>query len=366
MTRMTHEHAPATRIVALGREERVPGAQVGSPLVLTSTYVADGPVNYARVGNPTWSAFEEAVGSLEGGDALVLASGLAAASAVLALVPVGGVVVAPAAAYNGVVVGLAEREARGELTVRRVEVTDTAGTVAALDGADLVWLESPSNPLLEVADLPTILAAARARGVTSVVDNTFATPLVQRPLADGADVVVHSATKYLSGHSDVVLGVVVTRPDDGGRALHARLLRHRTLNGAIAGPVETWLALRGLRTLHLRFERACANAAELATRLAAHPRVETCRYPGFGAIVSFDVTPSRPAVGAADAAEAVAAACRVIMHSTSLGGVESMIERRRRQPGEPAAVPVNLLRLSVGIEDVEDLWEDLRRALDDA
>lgn len=347
---------PATRIVGLGRVPRTPGAQVGAPLELTSTYHADGPVNYARVDNPTWAAFEEALGSLEGGEALVFASGMAAVSAVLSLVPVGGVVVAPAAAYNGVVVTLAERAERGELSVREVDVTDTDSVIAALDGADLVWLESPTNPLLEVADLPTILSAARERGVISAVDNTFATPLLQQPLADGGDIVVHSATKYLSGHSDVILGATITHPD-AGQALWARLRRNRQLGGAIPGPLEVWLALRGLRTLHLRLERACANAAELASRLSAHENVEVCRYPGFGAIVSFDVR------GGAAAAEAVAGACRVVVHSTSLGGVESQIERRRRQPGEPEVVPVNLLRMSVGVEDVEDLWADLDQAL---
>lgn len=362
----SHPHEPgelalATRIVALGREERQPGAQVGAPLVLTSTYLADGPANYARNGNPTWSAFEEALGSLEGGDALVLSSGMAAVAAALSLVPLGGVVVAPHSAYSGVVVTLAEREARGELSVRRVDVTDTSAVTEALDGADLLWLESPTNPLLEVADLPALIAAARARGVLTVVDNTFATPLLQQPLSLGADVVLHSVTKYLAGHSDLILGAVVTPATDSGQAQHALLARHRSLHGAIAGPFETWLALRGLRTLHLRFERACTNAAVLAQRLSEHPGVARVRYPGFGAIVSFEVGTEGEA--GADAAELVADATKVIAHSTSLGAVESQIERRRRHPGEPDAVPVNLLRLSVGVEDVDDLWHDLDQAI---
>ena len=161
-------------------------------------------------------------------------------------------------------------------------------------------------------------------------------------------------TKYLSGHSDVVLGAVVTDTDDAGRALHERLRRHRQLHGAIAGPMETWLALRGLRTLSVRLERASANAATLADRLAGHAGVTRVRYPGFGAIVSIEVA------GDAEAAERVSAATQVWVHSTSLGGVECQVERRRRQPGEPEAVPDNLLRLSVGIEDVDDLWRDLR------
>ncbi|NHA68163.1 trans-sulfuration enzyme family protein [Phycicoccus flavus] len=352
--------APATRLVALGREPAVPGAQVGSPLVLTSTYHADGPVNYGRVDNPTWRAFEEALGALEGGDALVLASGMAAVTAALSLLPHGGTVVVPDAAYNGVLATLADREDAGAVVVRRVDPTDTAAVTAALPGADLLWLESPTNPLLEVADVPALAAAAREHGVLSVLDNTFATPLLQTPLADGVDVVVHSATKYLSGHSDVLLGAVVTAPTDAGRVLHARLRRHRQLGGGVPGPVETWLALRGLRTLHLRVERSCASAADLAGRLAGHGAVTRVRYPGWGAIVSIEVE------GGAEGAERVAAAVRVWTHATSLGGVESLLERRRRQPGEPEAVPESLLRLSVGVEDVEDLWRDLSGALDTA
>ncbi|GIL36054.1 PLP-dependent aspartate aminotransferase family protein [Phycicoccus sp. DTK01] len=352
--------APATRLVALGREPASPGAQVGAPLVLTSTYHADGAVSYGRGGNPTWSALEEALGSLEGGDALVLASGMAAVSAAFSLLPHGGTVVVPDAAYNGVMATVGDLEAEGAATVRRVDLTDSAAVVAALDGADLLWLESPTNPLLEVAEVATLAAAARERGVLTVVDNTFATPLLQRPLEDGADVVVHSVTKYLAGHSDVLLGAVVTAPTEAGRALHDRLHRYRRLRGAIAGPMESWLALRGMRTLHLRLERACASAVELARRLEGHPAVTRVRYPGFGAIVSIEV------VGGADGAERVSAATRLWVHATSLGGVESLLERRKRQPDEPLKVPDELLRLSVGVEDVDDLWRDLATALDHA
>jgi cystathionine gamma-synthase len=347
----------ATRVVALGREAPRPGAQVGAPLVLTSTYHAGDAVEYARTGNPTWSAFEEAVGSLEGGDALVTASGMAAVAGALSLLPLGGTLVVPDAAYNGVVATADALEREGAARVRRVDVTDAPGVVAALEGAELLWLESPTNPLLEVADVPELLAAARDRGVLTVVDNTFATPLVQRPLEHGADVVVHSATKYLSGHSDLVLGVLVTAGTDAGRRLHERLARHRQLHGGIAGPVETWLALRGLRTLHLRLERATANAEELARRLEGHPALTRVRYPGTGAIVSVEVA------GGAAAADRVCSATRVWVHATSLGGVESSLERRRRHADEPPRVPEALVRLSVGIEDVEDLWTDLDRAL---
>jgi cystathionine gamma-synthase len=356
----TDHLSPATRVVTLGREDPTAGGQVGAPLVLSSTYHAGGDVVYARSGNPTWSAFEQALGDLEGGNALVLASGMAAVTAALSLLPHGGTVIAPDAAYNGVVSTLDAREAEGSAVVRRVDVTDTAAVLAALEGADLLWLESPTNPMLEVADLPTLLAAAGERGVVSVVDNTVATPLLQRPLEHGADVVVHSVTKYLAGHSDVLLGAVVTPSTDAGRALHERLATHRTLHGGIAGPMEVWLALRGLRTLHLRVERAQASAAELAARLTTHPAVERVRHPGWGGIVSIEVA------GGPDAADRVCGATRVWVHSTSLGGVESQLERRRRIPSEPAQVPENLVRLSVGIEDVDDLWRDLAQALDQA
>lgn len=350
-------HAPATVAVHAGRVPRTPGAQVGAPLEFTSTFHAGGATVYARDAQPTWTAFEEALGALEGGEALVLASGMAAVAAALSLVPLGGVVVAPDAAYNGTHATLDDRAARGELSARRVDVADTGAVLAALPGADLLWLESPTNPLLQVADLPTLLAAARERGIVTVVDNTFATPLLQRPLELGADVVLHSATKYLAGHSDVLLGAVVTAATDDGRALRERLARHRLLHGATAGPMETWLALRGMRTLAVRLERAAANAAELARRLADHPAVDRVRYPGFGAMVSIDVR------GDAAAADRVAAATELWVHSTSLGAVESQLERRRAIPSEPHTVPENLLRLSVGVEDVEDLWADLDRAL---
>ena len=355
---MDPEHLhPATRVVTLGRAEAAPGEQLGAPLVLTSTYHADGEHVYARESNPTWTAFETALGSLEGGDALVFASGMAAASAALSLVPLGGTVIAAPSVYLGVLAALEDRVTAGTARVRPVDTSDTAAAVAALDGADLIWLESPSNPLLNVTDLPTVLAAARDHGVLSVVDNTFATPLLQRPLGHGADLVMHSATKYLSGHSDVLLGALVTPRTEPGRERHAALAHHRAIGGAIAGPMEVWLALRGLRTLHLRLDRAAANAAELVARLDDHAAVERVRYPGFGAMVSIEV------VGGADGAERVAAATELWVHSTSLGGVESQLERRRRIQGEPDAVPDNLLRLSVGVEDIEDLWSDLDRAL---
>ncbi|MBB2985293.1 trans-sulfuration enzyme family protein [Terracoccus luteus] len=348
-----------TVVVGAGRPPREPGRGVNPAVELTSTFSPGGDVGYARVGNPTWSAFETALGELEGGVALVHASGMGAISAGLSLLAPGGTVLAPDQAYNGTEDLLAAL-AQGTAQVERVHATDTDGFLAALDRlgeGDLLWLESPTNPLMDVVDLPVVLARARERGVTSVVDNTLSTPLLSRPLQLGADVVVHSVTKYLSGHSDVVLGATVVAATERGAALGTRLQRHRTLHGAIAGPLEVFLALRGLRTLTVRFERACANAADLAGRLASHPAVERVRYPGQGAMIAVEV------VGGAEAAEAVCEATAVWLHSTSLGGVESQIERRRRHASEPLVVAVNLLRLSVGIEHVDDLWADLDQAL---
>ncbi len=344
--------APATLVVAGGRPERRPGAGVNVPVELSSTFAAaPGRTGYGRNGNPVWEAFEEVVGRLEGGRALVFGSGMAAVSAALALAPAGPVV-APTVCYNMTSALLDDARDAGR-EVRRVDQRDLAAVAAALAGAALLWLESPTNPLMEVADLGALVALGRDRGVLVCVDNTFATPLLQQPLSLGADVVVHSVTKYLAGHSDVVLGVTVTREDDR----HDALARHRIRHGAIAGPQEVWLALRGLRTLALRLERSCANAAELARRLAGHPGVQRVRYPGFGAMLAIEVP------GGAPAADAVTAACRLWLDATSLGGVESLIERRRKYAAESPLVPESLLRLSVGIEDVEDLWRDLDRAL---
>ncbi len=372
---MTTEPArlsPATIAVSAGRPTRSPGASVNEPVWLTSTYVADGPVDYGRTDNPTWRAFEATLGALEGGDALVFASGMGAISAACSLVPDGSVVVVPQHAYSGTSALLLDTEKAGRVTLRRVDIADAEAVAQAAQGAAMVWLESPTNPMLEVADLRACAAAARDAGALSVVDNTFATPLVQQPLALGADVVVHSVTKFLAGHSDVVLGAAVTGTDERGREIGARLRRHRLLGGAIAGPQEVFLALRGVRTLALRMERAQANATELAHRLSSHPAVSRVRHPslpddpghtlaakqmlGPGAILAIEVSD-------AEEAERVCNATALWLHATSLGGVESTLERRRRHGAEAQTVPESLLRLSVGIEDVEDLWADLDQAL---
>jgi cystathionine gamma-synthase len=346
--------SPATVTVAAGRPEHVPDSPLNPPLVLASTYVAGGETEYGRYGNPTWAAFEEVLGRLEGGRALAFSSGLAAVNTVLDLVAHQETVVAPRHCYLGTLAQLADMEQRGRVNVRLVDVTDTDEVVAACDDAALLWLESPTNPAMEVADVETISARAHEAGVTVVVDNTFATPVLQRPLDLGADVVLHSVTKYLAGHSDVVLGALVTRDEPTYQAFDQR---RRTV-GAIPGPFETWLALRGMRTLAIRVERAQANARALEARLREHAAVEEVRYPGFGGMLAVVVR------GGAEGADTLVQHTSLWVHATSLGGVESTLERRRRWAGEPTTIPEGLVRLSVGIEDVEDLWRDLSAALD--
>ena len=349
-------YRPATVAVTSGRPPHEPDNPLNEPLTMASTYVAGGSVEYGRYGNPTWSAFEQALGDLEGGRALAFSSGLAAVATILDLVGQGAKVVAPRHAYLGSIGQVADLEARGRITAELVDVTDTAAVVKACEDAALVWLESPTNPALEVADLPPIVAAAHEAGAYVVVDNTFATPLLQQPLSLDADLVVHSATKFIAGHSDVVLGAVVTRDEPAVRRAEEAPRHDRRDPRA---RFETWLALRGLRTLHVRLERAQANAQELVRRLEGHPAVGEVRYPGFGAIVAIVL-----AEGAL-AADLLTRKTTLWVHATSLGGVESTFERRRRWKTEPATIPDGLVRLSVGIEDVDDLWDDLAGALDD-
>jgi len=348
-------YRPATIAVTSGRPAHEPDSPLNEPLTMASTYVAGGDVEYGRYGNPTWAAFETALGDLEGGRCLAFASGLAAVSTILDLVGQGAKVVAPRHAYLGTIGQIADLEARGRITAELVDITDTDAVVKACADAALVWLESPTNPALEVAEIAPIVAAAHEAGAYVVVDNTFATPLLQQPLSLDADLVVHSATKFIAGHSDVLLGAVVTQDDQ----LHDVLKKRRDMIGATPGTFETWLALRGLRTLHVRLERAQANAQELVRRLGEHPAVGEVRYPGFGAIISVVLAEG------AMAADLLTRKTTLWVHATSLGGVESTFERRRRWKTEPATIPDGLVRMSVGIEDVDDLWDDLATALDD-
>jgi cystathionine gamma-synthase len=371
--------------VSLGRPPDEPGAPVNVPVVLSSTYRQGGDIVYGRDGNLTWAAVEEVIGGLEGGRALLFASGLAAASSLIESLPVPGRVVVGEGSYNGTRRLLADLADRGRLQFRTVDTADTdkalevCAEVAGLPeptpehagrfgGGGLLWLESPTNPLLSIVDLQALIEGAHALGMEVVVDNTFATPMLQNPLRLGADAVVHSASKFLSGHSDVVLGAVASRRADVVEGCDLR----RNLHGAIPGPWEAWLLLKGIRTLDVRLERAQANAAQLAERLSGHPAVSAVLYPGlpshpghelarrqmrgFGSMLSFEVKD-----GAASA-DATVSRVRLATAGTSIGGVETLIERRAKYEGEEQ-VPPGLLRLSVGIEDVEDIWRDLDGAL---
>ena len=366
---------PQTQAVTAGRPERVVDAPLNPPVTFASTYVgAHDPttagLGYGRYGNPTWEALEQAIGALEGGRALTFASGMAAAYAVLEGVPTGATVVIPGNCYLGVAAAVDQRAAQRGWTVRRVDVADTDAVLAAGADADLVWLESPTNPIMEVADLPRIGAELPDRALV-VVDNTFATPLLQRPLESGADIVMHSVTKLIAGHSDLLMGALVTRTDD--ESGYSDLQAVRSAMGATPGVMEAYLALRGLRTLPVRQAQAQASAQILAERLQTHPRVNRVRYPGlptdpghdlaarvmdgFGTLLSIELAD-------AATADAFIDGCHLWVFATSLGGVESMFERRRRWAAELSSVPEGLVRMSLGLEHVEDLWEDLVQSLD--
>jgi cystathionine gamma-synthase len=357
-----------TLAIAAGRPPATPDGPLSEPITLASTFHAGGPNGYAREGHPGWAAFEDAIGALDGGHAVAFSTGMAACSAVLDLLPVGATVTAPTEVYMGVRQLLEDADVAGRLRVRWVDITDTLATLAATDGADLLWLETPLNPLLSVADLPALIAGARERGVPVAVDASVASPLLLRPLELGATWSVQSATKFISGHTDLLMGVTVAA--DAGEA--RRLRHHREIRGAAPGALEAFLALRGLRTLPVRLARAQSNALELARRLEHHSEVERVRYPGLpgdpghertaafmdgpGSVLSFE------ARGGAARADAICHAADLFAYATSFGGVESTMERRARWPNE-RGVPEALVRVNVGCEDVEDLWADLERAL---
>ena len=344
---------PETSAITAGRPEVAPDASLNPPLVFSSTYHAGGPVGYGRYGNESWTALESAISELEGGQTLSFSSGMAAISAVFSILPIGAPVIASNQGYSGTMGLLNQHHASGRLEVRFVDVTNTEEVISAMKGAALLWLESPTNPCLDIADLPTLITAAKKQNIGVGVDNTFATPLVQTPLSMGADIVMHSVTKFLAGHSDVVLGSLSTSDP----ALFKRLEESRRFNGSIPGPFEAWLALRGIRTFPVRFRAAEANAKNLVSRLQNHAKVTKVRYPGFGAVISFEID------GNAEKAEKVCESSHLITHATSLGGVESLWERRRRWAGESPSVPEQLIRLSVGCEHVDDIWQDIEQAL---
>jgi cystathionine gamma-synthase len=373
-----------TLAIHAGQEPDPLTGAVIPPIYQVSTYKQDGVgglrsgYEYSRTANPTRRALEDCLAALEGGTrALAFASGMAAEDALLRTVcGPGGHVLIPHDAYGGTYRLIDKILQPWGLSYLPVPVSDPLAVRAALAAkpAQVVWLETPTNPLLSIADIAALAAAAHDGGALLVVDNTFASPYLQQPLALGADVVVHSTTKYLGGHSDVLGGALVVA--DAG--LGERLAFHQNATGAVAGPLDSWLTLRGIKTLAVRMDRHCENASRVADMLARHPAVSEVFYPGlashpghevaakqmrgFGGIVSFR------ARGGEEEAVAICGRTRLFTLGESLGGVESLIEHPGRMThasvtGSALEVPADLVRLSVGIETRDDLLEDLRSAL---
>ncbi|MBO0827449.1 MAG: cystathionine gamma-synthase [Streptosporangiales bacterium] len=378
-------HGFETRAIHAGQDAEPHTGAVVPPIYQVSTYKQDAVAmpragyEYSRSANPTRTALEECLASLEGGArGLAFASGLAAEDTLLRTVCVpGDHVVIPGDAYGGTYRLFAKVEERWGLAYTPADLADLDAVRGAVRPGEttVVWVETPTNPLLGVADIAGLAGVARDAGALLVVDNTFASPYLQQPLALGADVVVHSTTKYLGGHSDVVGGALVAADAELGE----RLAFHQNAIGAVAGPFDAWLTLRGVRTLGVRMDRHCDNAERVVAVLAAHPRVTEVLYPGlpghrghdaavkqmrrFGGMVSF-----RLAGGEAEAVR-VCERAEVFTLGESLGGVESLIEHPGRMThasavGSPLEVPADLVRLSVGIETADDLLTDLGHALD--
>ena len=370
-----------TRAIHVGQEPDPATGALTTPIYQTSTYAQEAVgvhkgYEYARVANPTRTALQECLASLEGAaHGHAFSAGLGAVTTAMHMLSPGDRVVSVNDVYGGVYRMFSQvYEPKGyRFTYLTPEEISTGLSEHLDERTRIVWLETPTNPLLNIVDIEAASAAARAAGALVVVDNTFATPYLQQPLALGADLALHSTTKYLGGHSDVVGGFVATNDD----AISERLAFLQKSLGAIPGPFDCWLVLRGLKTLAVRMDRHCMNAKAVASFLAAHPRVERVLYPGlpehpgheiaarqmrdFGGMVSF-------ALGSEEEALAVAARTRIWQLAESLGGVESLIEHPARMThastaDAPFAVPPTLIRLSVGIEAADDLIADLDAAL---
>lgn len=369
---------PGTLAVHAGNEVDPATGAVAPPIHLATTF-RHGPAGerlagyeYQREGNPTNDRLREALQALEGGaSALTFASGMAAITTLLESLPAGSRVLFPDDCYSGLRMLFSEFLPERGLVVETIDMADLDAVRAACAAPlAMLWIETPSNPLLKVCDIAALAALGHAAGARVVVDNTFATPLLQRPLALGADIVMHSTTKYFGGHSDVLGGALVFARDDD----FARHVAHRLhVTGAVLAPFSAWLILRGCRSLGARMAMHCANAHKLATYLASHPAVARVNWPGlpthpghaiasaqmrdFGAMLSIELR------GGREAALAVAGKLRVFTNATSLGGCESLVEHRASVEGANPRSPQNLLRVSVGLEDGDDLVADFAQAL---
>ncbi|KJS27358.1 MAG: cystathionine gamma-synthase [Hyphomonadaceae bacterium BRH_c29] len=368
-----------TKAIHIGRRVDPSTGAVSIPLHTSTTFErgADGSfpsgLAYTRDANPTRNAFETAMAALEGGHtAIAFSSGMAAITALFEWHPEKGRIVAPDDMYFGIRSLIEETDIGRRFEFVPVDMRNLDALRAAVTAAPtgLVWIETPSNPLIRVVDVRAACQIAREAGALAVVDNTWATPVLQRPLELGADAVMHSATKYIGGHSDLMAGVVIV-PEASPLERPLRMIQHH--KGSVAAPFDCWLALRGLQTLPLRMRAHCAGAQKVAEALVAHPRVENVLFPGlpddpghalagqqmagYGAMLSFIVH------GGADAAMAVAAQLKLVTRATSLGGTHSLIEHRASVEGPGSMAPAGLLRLSVGLEHPEDIISDLKNAL---
>ncbi len=377
---MPYPYQPETLLAqALGDIDATTGALI--PAIHNSTTYQRDTDNgysrgriYSRADNPGYEPVERVLTELEqGADALVFASGMAASVAVFQALQPGAHVIAPVVMYWSLRNWLKQFSQQWQIEVSFVDTSDTAAVAAALQPGktELVWLETPGNPLWTVADIQAICGMAHDAGARVVVDSTVATPIHTQPLLLGADLVMHSATKYLNGHSDVIAGALVTARDDD---FWQRLIKQRSQGGAVLGPFEAALLLRGMRTLAIRVRECSANAQRLAEHLNAHPAVEEVLYPGLPGFAGHEVARKQMRngfggmlsvriKGGAAAAIQVAASLKVWKRATSLGGVESLVEHRASIEGEGTPVPDDLLRLSVGIEAVSDLMSDFDSAL---
>jgi cystathionine gamma-synthase len=367
-----------TKAVHAGRHVDPATGAVTEPIHLSTTFerAPDGTYplgfSYARDGNPNRRALEECMASLEGGqEALAFSSGLAAATAVVQSLEPGGRMIVPDDVYHGLRRVTGDLMARWGLESVFVDMTHLDAVRAAVTpGTRLVWVETPSNPLLRITDLAAVARIARDAGAISVCDGTFATPVLQRPLEAGIDLVVHSTTKYIGGHSDLIGGVLITGKSN---EIFERARLSQRYGGGVPSPFDCWLTLRGIDTLPYRVRAQSETALRLARFLAVHPAVEAVHYPGlpshpghavaagqmsaFGGMLSFQVR------GGADKAMAVASRVKLFTRATSLGGAHSLIEHRASIEGPQSKTPQNLLRVSAGLENADDLIDDLRQAL---